>query len=239
MCRMLVAAGEVNLSWLIDDFLTMAKDQNEKHENNLDKDFLHGDGWGIVYSQNGRTKIETSVKACYEDETIHDFKNIETSFCLLHARKSSRGSVVLENVHPFFHSGYAFCHNGTVDDELPFDDLFDLKGSTDSEKLFYYLMSNNGSELNEKIIFDKYNGVKEYTGITSIITNGETSFVVTWYSKKPEYYTLKILEKKEFIIISSEILPHFSNESWRSLNNHDIYRLSTSSISVQNIGNGR
>ena len=40
MCRMLFAAGNFNIDWVIQDFILMASDQNEKHEKNMDKIFM-------------------------------------------------------------------------------------------------------------------------------------------------------------------------------------------------------
>jgi len=232
MCRLLIAAGKFDLSEIIDDFKTMAMDQNEKHENNAGKEFRHGDGWGIVFMQDGRMQVKTFLAACYEDDAIEAYRTLDTPLCVLHARKGSKGSVKLENVHPFQASGYAFCHNGTVDDELLYEDHLKPAGDTDSEKLFYYLISNLSEGLNERVIYDKYTGIKEFTGINSIVTDGETSFIVNWFSKKPEYYTLKVLETPDCAIISSEILPHFRGGDWRRSNNRDIYRMNTSKMEI-------
>jgi len=228
MCRMLIAVGEVNPSWLIDDFILMANDQNAKHENNEDKEFKHGDGWGIVYFENNQPKIYKSIMPCYEDDTIFSFKKIQSPFFILHARKGSVGSVKMENTHPFQHGDYIFCHNGTVKQTLLIDEKFSAQGETDSEQLFLYLLSGISNGIDERIIYDKYSQVKDYKGMNTFITNGAESYIVNWYSLRPRYYTFNILESDKFVLISSEILPHFKGD-WKKTANHDIVKLNTTS----------
>ena len=227
MCRMLIAVGTVNVSWLIDDFITMARDKNERHENNENKDFPHGDGWGISYIENEKLKVYKSPKPCYEDSEIHSFKQKDSPLFILHARRGSVGEVKWENVHPFNYSNYVFCHNGTIDEELKYEKKFIPRGETDSERLFYYLLSGQKNGLTEKSIFDKYIKINDFMGMNTIVTDGNISYIINWYEKKPKYYTYKILKEKDFVIISSEILPHFKNSSWQKTKNHDIVKLNT------------
>ena len=228
MCRMLIAVGEVNISNLIDDFVLIASDKNERHENNEDKDFPHGDGWGISYVEDNQIKLYKSIKPCYEDKTIHSFKKINSPLYLLHARRGSVGSVKMENVHPFQYLNYIFCHNGTVKEELQYDNIFTPQGDTDSERLFYYLLSNMNNGLDENIIYEKLSKVKNFMGMNCFVTDGNTRFIVNWYAKKkPNYYTFKVLKEEKYIIIASEILPHFKSSNWKKLENHDILRLNT------------
>ena len=121
MCRMIFAVGKINVGSLIDDFITLASDQNEKHEKNINKIFKHGDGWGIAYFENDEIKVFRSTKAVYEDPQVDQFRNLKTNFLILHARKASKGSKNIQNVHPFEYklngSHYLFFHNGTIQDE--------------------------------------------------------------------------------------------------------------------------
>ena len=239
MCRMLFAVGNVNINWLIQDFILMASDQNEKHEKNMDKIFKHGDGWGIAYLENGELKIFRSTEAVYEDDQINQFKNLQSNMVILHARKASKGSVNIKNVHPFecklngHH--YLFFHNGTIRDEIHFDPQFHPVGKTDSERLFYFLLTNTNGELAEDGLTVKLNSIKNFTAANFILTDGEFSYFTNWYAENPNYYTLKLLQKSDCVIIASEILPHYKTVDWRKLDNHDIISVQTSGLSV-NIG---
>lgn len=230
MCRMLIAVGEVNTTWLIDDFILMASGKNERHENNADKLFQHGDGWGMCYFDRDQLKIHKSIKPCYEDGEIHSYKKISSPLIIMHARHGSKGKVKIENVHPFHYLNYIFLHNGTVKEKLKYNSMFIPQGNTDSEELFYYLLSDITGELNEHIIYKKLSQVKNFTGMNMIISNGEISFVINWYAVKPNYYKLKMLKTKDFVVISSEILPHFKQGTWRTLNNKDILKIYTKKI---------
>ena len=229
MCRMLIAVGKVNLSWLIDDFIIMANDENEKHENNEDQSFKHDHGWGIVYLKDGEMNVYKSTKPCYEDEEINSFRKLISPLYILHARKGSegRGGVEMVNVHPFQYENYVFCHNGTVYEELSYDERFTPQGETDSEMFFYYLMSGITNRIDEQIIYHKSSRIKDFSGLNSILSDGENSFIINWYKKNPRYYTLKILATEESVIISSEILPHFKNDNWREMKNGEICKLNT------------
>ncbi len=236
MCRMLFAAGNFNIDWLIQDFILMASDQNEKHEKNIDKVFKHGDGWGIAYLEKDEFKIFRSAKAVYEDDQINQFKNLQSNLVILHARKASKGSVNLKNVHPFEYRlnghHYLFFHNGTIRDEIRFDHQFHPVGTTDSERLFYFLLSNTNGHLTEKTIRSKLREIKDFTAANIILSEDKATFLVNWYSENPQYYTLKVLKKSDTIFIASEILPHFEQENWERLENRDI-------ISVQSCSSYR
>ncbi len=231
MCRMLIAVGDTDIATIAEDFKRIAGDKNEKHENNIDKDFEHGDGWGVVYLVDNQLKMKKSIVPYYEDPDVEKIKNIKSPLFILHARKKSdgKGLVRMENVHPFRYDNYIFCHNGTVDEDLSFEDKYTPQGETDSERLFYYIISNINGEMNENILSDKLNRVNDFSGMNSILSDGKTSYIVNWYAKKPGYYTFKMLVNENFIIISSEILPGYGGDQWVKTNNHDIIKLDTSS----------
>ncbi len=229
MCRMIIAAGHINMADVLDDFALMANNRNEQHENNRDREFRHGDGWGIAYLDNGRLQCEKYLKPCYDDPALRRYESLESPLVILHARKGSkgRGGVELVNTHPFAHSGYVFCHNGTVNQELDFDDQFVLQGKTDSEQLFYYLLSGMNGDFSTPYIARKLKAVQHFSGMNGIFSNGRTSFVINWYGPKPKYYTLKYMQTDSCFLLSSEILPHFRKHEWHYLNNRNILKLNT------------
>ncbi|MBD3289424.1 hypothetical protein GF337_11530 [candidate division KSB1 bacterium] len=229
MCRMLIAVGDVDIAVVAEDFKIIAGDENEKHENNVDKEFKHGDGWGFAYLENDELVVHKSILPYFDDPGAERIKQIESPFYVLHARKKSdgMGGIRAENAHPFRYSDYIFFHNGTVRENLPFEEKFQPQGETDSERLFYYLLSNVNGNLDEKIIRDKLNRVTEYSGMNSILTDGKISYIINWYVKKPLYYTYKMLVEEDFIIISSEILPVYRGREWQKISNQSIIKLDT------------
>ncbi len=237
MCRMIFAVGNINTNSLIEDFIALASDQNEKHEKNIDKEFKHGDGWGIAYFENDDIKVFRSTKAVYEDPQIDQFRNLKTNFLILHARKASKGTVNIENVHPFEYklngNHYLFFHNGTIRDEIHLDNQFQPVGTTDSERLFYSFLSNTNGQLTEKALRSRLIEIKDFTAANFILTDGKITYATSWYSEKPNYYTLKVLQKPGLVVIASEVLPHYKVDGWLKLENHDIVTVRTSDMVVK------
>jgi predicted glutamine amidotransferase len=237
MCRMIFAVGKFNMDWLIQDFILMAFDQNEKHEKNIDKEFKHGDGWGIAYLEGNEIKIDRSIKAVYEDDQINQYKNLETNFVILHARKASKGTVNIQNVHPFEcklnGNHYLFFHNGTIRDEIHFDNQFQPVGTTDSERLFYSFLSNTNGQLTEKTLRSRLIEIRDFTAANFMLTDGRLTYVSSWYSANPKYYTFRVLQKPGLVVIASEVLLHYKAEDWLKLENHDIVTVRTSNLKVK------
>ena len=229
MCRMLIAFGNVNTSWLIDDLITMANDKNEKHEYNENEDFKHGDGWGISYLKNNELILDKSILPCYDDRSINSYRKLKSPIIILHARLGSqgKGGAHLTNTHPFKYSEYVFCHNGTVNEKFKFDSQFIPNGQTDSELLFYYLLSERTNGFSIDFLLDKLLNIKDYFGVNFILSDGNISYIANWYNERPDYYTLKLLENPDSLIISSEILPHYKDQHWQYLENHNIIKINT------------
>ncbi|MBN2012671.1 class II glutamine amidotransferase [candidate division KSB1 bacterium] len=232
---MLIAVGKPPMDVLLDDFAIMASNRNEKHENNEKREFQHADGWGIVYTDNEILQVDKYTQPCYNDPNLSNYRDLESPIVILHARKGSKGhgGVELVNTHPFWYGNYIFCHNGTVDQKLTFDNAFSPKGKTDSEQLFYYMLTNMNGSFNESYISDKLNAIHDFTGMNSIFSDGHTSFIINWYRLRPLYYALKFMETSDYFVLSSEILPHLKSQNWQQLKNHDILRLETESRSFR------
>ena len=142
---MLIAAGEINVSQILDSMINMASDQTSIHELNEEKgngSWTHEDGWGIAYiDQNNKWQIEKSTKAIFNDHAVEKFREIKTKFLIIHVRKKMGSEVSIHNTHPFQVTkdnpgSYVFCRNGFIDEDINFDQAkFALSGETDSEKL--------------------------------------------------------------------------------------------------------
>lgn len=231
MCRMILCAGKTNINWLIDDMVEMAADRNERHEENENTAFRHEDGWGISYLSGNRLTTFRSVSPIFDDPQIDQLRNLDSQLVILHTRHASKGAVNINNVHPFEvllnKIPYVFFHNGTVRDELNFDEQFIIKGTTDSERYFYYLLSSAGKKVNAAYLKNKLQSLNDISGANFILSNGVTSFISNWWAINPNYYRMKMVAENEFTLFSSEILPHYKNHSWTYLENHDIFEIDT------------
>ncbi|MBC8180940.1 class II glutamine amidotransferase [candidate division KSB1 bacterium] len=237
MCRMIFAVGKFDMNWLIDDIIQMASDNNEKHEENTNVEFKHPDGWGLTYLDGNNLKTFRSTKPIYDDPQIEQFRKINTRLIVLHARHGTTGDAEINNIHPFENkngeNNFLFFHNGTIWDELEFDSKFQTNGSTDSEKYFYYLLSGKLAEIDLNLIQKKIINLKDFSGANFVLTDGKMSFLADWFSLNPLYYTMKMLQQGNSIIISSEILPHYRQENWTCLENHCLLSIRTEDLFVE------
>jgi len=159
----------------------------------------HTDGWGIVSYANKKPKAMKQAWAAYHGEHFKEAAaRIYSKTVLAHIRKATVGKPLITNTHPFVFGKWSFIHNGSIE---PFDEIRDLlrnelsdehkqaiKGSTDSEHVFHYLLSLNerraGESMNKTIMF----GVQQIidwarqieataeTSLNILLTNGEQVF---------------------------------------------------------------
>lgn len=107
----------------------------------------HRHGWGVARLDGQVPWVETSVTSaerCPRFELIGE--ETSTTALLAHIRLASVGAVRESNNHPFFASGWAFMHNGTlrrfeevrhrIEAEIAPFWRARLKGDTDSERCF-------------------------------------------------------------------------------------------------------
>lgn len=112
----------------------------------------HADGWGIGYFLGDEAYTVRVVAGAAADD---GFRRVTTRLrshtMLVHVRRATVGGHDTLNTHPFRHGCWLFAHNGTVWDwerlrpwvlERTEPALRELVfGTTDSEHLFYYLLS--------------------------------------------------------------------------------------------------
>jgi predicted glutamine amidotransferase len=146
MCRMFAFKSRVSLK---------VQRSLVKAENALQiQSSQHPHGWGIAYYLSGETSPHEvrSVNAAFSDERFRRVSEFLTANAVVaHVRKATVGDLTPENTHPFHWGGWTFCHNGTlfgysqIKDQLRerlnprFHDC--IVGSTDSEMLFYLVLS--------------------------------------------------------------------------------------------------
>lgn len=113
---------------------------------------VHGHGWGVADYTDGLPMVEKQVWAAYDGE--HFAKKAARVYAhtvVAHVRRATVGIPAIENTHPFAHGRWIFVHNGTVPDFLKVRDRMieeidpllrnDIAGTTDSEHIFYYILS--------------------------------------------------------------------------------------------------
>lgn len=112
----------------------------------------HADGWGIGYYDNGTPHVERRTTAAYRD--LHFSATAERVYArtvIAHVRRATVGRASEFNTHPFTCGRWMFAHNGTVrpfprvrpllEGQIEKAMLRQRRGTTDSELLFYWLLT--------------------------------------------------------------------------------------------------
>ncbi|MEZ4742728.1 MAG: class II glutamine amidotransferase [Bdellovibrionota bacterium] len=113
----------------------------------------HPDGWGVAYYIENAPHIIRSLTAAIDDHLFKKVSGLVSSQTVVaHLRKRTTGGNSVLDTHPFQYGNWVFAHNGNLskfDQNRPeIIKLIDknlvpfILGSTDSELIFYLIMSN-------------------------------------------------------------------------------------------------
>lgn len=126
-------------------------------ENALSRQSMrHPDGWGIGWYVDDDAYVIKSATAAHACERFKRASSrLSSHTMVVHVRRATVGTLDHLNAHPFRHGRWVLAHNGTV---FSFGELRDwmaertdeqfrpmVLGDTDSEHLFYYLLSRLGA----------------------------------------------------------------------------------------------
>ena len=133
---------------------SLVKAQNAlMRQSQLDSENLvHGHGWGVADYRDGHPLVEKQTWAAFHGEHFEKAAaRVYAHTVVAHVRRATVGGTSTENTHPFHHGRWIFALNGTVPNVLKVRDRMmpkidpllqnDIKGTTDSEHIFYYLLS--------------------------------------------------------------------------------------------------
>ncbi|MEK6899712.1 MAG: class II glutamine amidotransferase [Nanoarchaeota archaeon] len=224
MCRMLVASGNFDVNSLIDSVILMAKNENEPTKlADEPKRFTHPDGWGLAYLSDGRWIVKKSTKAIFKDPSIDKLRNIKTNLLIIHVRKKVGSEISIENTHPFqiehpVIGSCVFCHNGFIEEKIFFDQRYKPKGKTDSEKLFYSILTDfdrtKDIRAAIRINFQRYHPER---GTNIIFATKTKTYVGARENNLPKYYQMSIGKDGQAVVISSERLKTLPGFYWKVL----------------------
>lgn len=116
----------------------------------------HPDGWGIALSKaKALWSVHKSILRALDDPEFHQFATSALGeIVIVHVRQKTRGRIRLENTHPFEATPWVFTHNGTVGNVGNIDAYISpsrrvaIRGETDSERLFAFLLTRLDSVSN-------------------------------------------------------------------------------------------
>ncbi len=111
---------------------------------------VHGDGWGAAWTDPStrQAAVVSSPQSAAADPRYRQVCDaVLGPAAILHLRWATDGLPVRpENTHPFVAGSYAFAHNGSISPVGQIEELLDervradLRGDTDSERYFRFLL---------------------------------------------------------------------------------------------------
>ena len=157
MCRLLIILNKIiNQLSYVEKFLLQSITKKNTPGLNNDRDFnYHKDGYGFILKlENEQIYVYKSSKLYKFDPNLNDLlsKAANSNLIIGHLRSIKtelNDNISYNNTHPFFFLNNYWLHNGSI---KPFDYNFfksfvssryidSIKGSTDSELLFYIFLS--------------------------------------------------------------------------------------------------
>lgn len=214
----------------------------------------HKDGWGVAaFSGEKLVVIEKEPADAYQNPKFRAVAEKvgalgKTNIVLGHLRKAVIGAGTVQNTQPFAKNSFLFAHNGSVmqKEKLPLSPSAkkQVKGETDSEALFYYILQmmagTKTAHAARRALVNAVRYVKkhlDFTAMNIIFTNGRYVWAVREVNSKNEhvrklklinYYTLYDGYDRDSgaRIICSEPLK-FPSVRWKKLNNHTLVEIDT------------
>lgn len=173
----------------------------------------HDSGWGVGHFAGGRPVVVRSPHPARSDPRYAETAAaVESPTVIGHVRQASVGSVSERNNHPFAHGRWLFAHNGTVEGLAANPDPLRrmvpdrlrgfIQGETDSEQLFYALLSRLGDRTDPEAVAAAVGGLlrevaghypgtaKDPTRLNVVLTDGAV-MAATWWG-----HTLHRLDRR-------------------------------------------
>jgi len=207
----------------------------------------HKDGWGFVTYNLGKVALfKRSYNDAYSDNgyKIVENKILEESRDIIigHLRKSSIGKSSINNSHPFVYKNFSFCQNGTIfnSERIRLKSKYKklIKGDTDSERLFYFILGEVEEKMTKSQIEKAIKKIRkgfDYTAMNILLSDGKKLFVLRDINlnnkevkklKMKDYYSLFIgINKKEkYTIIASEKI-EINGVNWQQMKNEEFIEI--------------
>ncbi len=162
----------------------------------------HPDGWGVGYYIQGFPHVVKSVSTAVSDSLFRRVSGIVASETVVaHLRKATVGELSIINSHPFQYGNWIFAHNGQIPDFGDYREAIVEKisplfrryilGDTDSEVIFYLLMSHlahridvhrKGADVDDVVTAVKtaIDDIHEVTGLDCYTDGGDNEFYLTF-----------------------------------------------------------
>lgn len=181
---------------------------------------FQGHGWGMTYSAGGSWETYKNIMPIWEDD-LGRFG--QTDFLIVHARSAFQDKdIVIQNNMPFSDGRYAFVFNGELQGVK-----IKADGRIGAEKIFNFIRRFNNGERDMPQAFNKALGLipkrTSYIRAMNILmadTHTRDIYMSSMFGEDPEYFTLRIKQENENLIICSQ--PYPDETGWRRIANNTI-----------------
>jgi predicted glutamine amidotransferase len=211
----------------------------------------HGDGWGVAWDDGGEMEIVKSVEPAFRSNSFdRHVSQQRATASLVHLRWATMGlAVTAKNTHPFWHSGTAFAHNGSVHDIQALTGLVapslraGMVGDTDSERYFLAVLTRMrdmpaADAMRETLV--AIEEVSTYSSLNSILLTPDELVVGAMFDptrtdgEPEEYYHLRVKGSASGVVIASSGWPQ---PGWSLLPNRSVMTIDrrTRTISVVSV----
>lgn len=212
MCRFaLVKTRDANKpQTVLSSFSHMAQDSRAP-----DGD-IQGDGWGISWHEQGAWDRYVAIDPIWQSEsTFSDFP--ATHVYMLHARSASftQDKNNSQFNQPYCNNTYSFVFNGLLKGmRYPRP----LTGTIGAQKIWtllqQFLEQYQAAEAVEKAVVELSTHAREVQALNLGISDGKRLYVYSQYSLYSDYYTLRVSQTSDRVIVCSEPL---DNNNFRPL----------------------
>ncbi|MCX7879498.1 MAG: class II glutamine amidotransferase [Ignavibacteria bacterium] len=194
MCRLLglIANRAVDLEFSLSKFKNLS--------------INNPDGWGIGWYENNSPRVfKEGLSAQAKNSKLpYLAKQVYSNIIIAHLRKGTNGSASDENSHPFKLGNWIFAHNGQVDRDslllhLNENHQKELKGETDSEVYFYFILQSIDETK------DVVRGIKKsietitqssFKGLNFLLSDGKYLYAFRYSNNSRNYYSLYLLKRE-------------------------------------------
>jgi len=218
------------------------------------------DGFGIGFLNKNKFESYTNIIPAWNDKNFKLILNlIESPFFLAHIRATCRLNTLKQrftpvhcyNCHPFLYENTMFCCNGIIqsfsdgvlkkkwicdiDDKL----LVEIKGTTDSEYLFYLLLSYMKSRdtilaIEDALKFLNSLDEKLVICINFVLIQDKMPYIVRYMNKKnqkpPSLYLKQDILSNEFIVSSEPLNNESKIDEWKLIEKNTVTYINNNNL---------
>lgn len=164
----------------------------------------HPDGWGMGWYESPAPTVKKRALPAHESqELVCLASQTRSKIFVCHVRRSSCGVLSERNCHPFSYRKWLFAHNGTIHErdtlqnELLREHEASLKGQTDSEVLFHWILQQiEGADELEEGLRRAAESIKDYSALNFLLTDGASLYAYRDASRDQDKFSLYYLERE-------------------------------------------